>query len=94
MTRLWPRLPVRFPIGTKLIEFPAALRIAQDLIGLVDFLKLFFRRLFVLGDIWVVFPRERAKRFLDFFVRRLRRHAEDLVIIFEFNGHGDVAWQA
>ena len=93
MTRLWPRLRARFPIGAELVEFPAALRIAQDLVGLVDLLEFFLRRFFILGDIGMILARKRAEGLLDFVVRRLGRHAEHLIIIFEFNGHGGLAWQ-
>ena len=93
MTWLWARLSARFPIGTELIEFPAALRIAQNLVGLVNFLEFFLRRFFVFGDIRMILPREGAERPLDFLVGRLGRHSEDLIIIFEFNGHGERAWQ-
>ena len=93
MTRLWSRLRTRFPISTELVEFPAALRIAQDLVGLVDLLEFFLRRFFILGDIGMILARKRAEGFLDFVLRRRGLHAENLIVIFEFNGHGGRAWQ-
>ena len=66
-------------------------RMAQDLIGLVDFLEFLLRRLLVLGDIGMILPRQRAESLLDFLVRRLGRHTQDPVIVFEFSGHGGLA---
>ena len=85
------RLASRFPIGAQLVVLPATLRMAQDLIGLVDFLEFFLRRLLVLGDIGMILPRQRAEGLLDFLVRRLGRHTQNPVIVLEFSGHGGLA---
>src|ERR1035437_5133124 len=83
-----PRIHASIPIGTQLVVFPATFRIAQHLIGLVDFLEFLLRRLFVFGDVRMILAGQLAEALLDVFLRRLRRHPEHLVIIFEFNGHG------
>ena len=89
----FPRLRTCFPIRSEFVKFSAALRIAQDLVGLVDFLEFFLRRLFVLGDIRMILPRECAEGLLNVFTSRFGWHAKDLVIIFKFNGHGGRTWE-
>ena len=77
----------RLPVGSQLVIFPTAFGIAQNLVGFVEFLELFFGRFLVLGDIGMILAREPAKCLLDFFVRRPGSHPEYPVIVFEFNGH-------
>jgi hypothetical protein len=69
MTWLWSRS--RFPIGAELVEFPAAFRIAQNLVGFVDFLEFFLRRFFIFGDIGMILARECTEGLFDFVIRRL-----------------------
>ena len=42
----------------------------------------------------MVFARECAEGFLDFLFRRLGRHTQNFIIVFEISGHGDVAYTA
>src|SRR3569833_320653 len=53
------RLKIRalLPILTQLVVFHAFGGIAEDFVGLIDFLEFLFRLLFVLGDVGMIFPR-------------------------------------
>ena len=65
---------------TKLIVGRAFLRIAENLIGLIDFLKLFFRaRLLV--DIRMVLFSQLAIGFFYFIIRSAFADAQDFIII-------------
>ena len=81
------RLPACFPVGAQLVVFFATFRIAQDLIGLVDFLEFFLRRFFVLGYVRMILPRQHAESLLDLLVRSFGRNTQDPVIVLEFSGH-------
>ena len=93
-TGLRARLPACFPVGTQLIVLLATVRMAQDLIGFVDFLEFLLRHLLVFGDIGVILPRQRAESLLDFLVRGLGRHSQDPIIVLEFSGHDGLVLRA
>src|SRR5438876_1216593 len=88
-------LPVRgrleparsIPIGAELNIFFPFLGIAQHFISFVDFLKFFFGRLFVLGDIGMIFPSQLAKSATDFVLGGRFRNTECLVIISKLYRH-------
>src|SRR5581483_6227394 len=79
-----------FPVRTECIVFLPLLRVAQNLVGFVDFLKFRLGGLLVLllRDIGVVLPRELAKSLANLVLRRRFRYAEGLVVILELNRHG------
>ncbi len=76
------------PVCAQLIILSAFFRVAENFVGLVDFLEFLLGSGFVLGDIGVILTGECAERLLDFRVARVSGHAEDVVVVFEFNGHG------
>ena len=84
----WRKRAVVLPIHAKPVVFPAFFRIAQDFIGFIDLLELFLGRLLILGDVRVVLAREFAERLLDVRGGGVAWHAEDGVVVFEFDGHG------
>ena len=86
VSRLPPGLGV-LPIRAECIIFFALLRVAQDLVGFVDFLKLGLCGFLVLGHVRVVFPREFAKGFFDVGAAGIARDTEGLVVVFEVGGH-------
>src|SRR5579859_5723615 len=65
----WRRTKLRplFPIRAQLVVLLPFRRVAQNLVGLVYFLKLFFGLFLVLGNIGVIFPGKLAKSLLDIF---------------------------
>ena len=75
------------PIRAELVVFPAFLRIAEHLVGLVDLLELLLGRLLVLGHVRVVLARQLAERLLDVLGAGIARHAENRIVVFEFDGH-------
>src|SRR5213594_3719776 len=75
------------PIRAKLIVFLSLLRIAQDFVGFVDFLKLFFGGLFVLRDIGMMFSRQLAKSGANLIFARCLLDAECFVIISKLHRH-------
>src|SRR5882724_11699771 len=75
------------PIRAKLIVFLALFRIAKHLIGFVDFLKFFFGRLFIFGNIGMIFPRQLAKCTANLVVSGRFRNTKCLIIISELYGH-------
>lgn len=75
------------PVRAELVILTPLLRVAQDFIGLIDFLELFFRHFFVLGRIGVELSRELAKGGFHFLSSRGFRDAKGLVIITELRGH-------
>src|SRR6185312_16283571 len=79
------RLFVHPPVGAELVVLAALLRIAQDLVGLVDLLEASLGR-FVAGvHIRMMLAGELPVRLLQFLVRRRLRHSECLVVILEFH---------
>src|SRR6202035_331687 len=84
------RLAPFSPSRTKLVIFPTILRIAQDFVRFVNFLEFFFRSFLVFGHVRVVSAGQFAKGFFDLLIAGVARNAEDLVVIFEFDGHGAV----
>lgn len=76
------------PVGTILVVFSALLRIAQDFIGLVDFLELLLGSLLVLGQVGVMLSGEFPKGAFDVIRRGGFRHPKSLVVIAELCGHG------
>jgi hypothetical protein len=81
------KLRAGFPVCAKLIVLFAIGRVAQDLVGLVDLLKLFFCLFLVLGDIGMIFAREFPKSLLDVGITRVTRHAENLIVVSILNRH-------
>lgn len=79
-----PRL---IPIRSELIVLLPFLRIAQDLVGLVDLLKLFFRGFLVFRDVGMMLARQLSKRLLDLVVGRCFRNAKGFVIISKLDCH-------
>src|ERR1700745_203640 len=75
--RLEPARPV--PIRPELVVFLPLLWVAQYLVGFINLLKFFFRRLFILGDIGMIFPRQLAKRATDFVLGGRFRDTERFV---------------
>src|SRR5438046_4808571 len=88
-------LPVRrrlktartIPIRAELVVFLALLGVAQHLIGFVDFLKFFFGRLFILGNVGMIFPCQLAKCAADLVLGGGLRNTECLIIISELHRH-------
>jgi hypothetical protein len=76
------------PTRSELIVFAPLLRVAQDFVRLVDLLELVFSAGFVPRNIRVILPRQFPERLPDFIVRRAFADAEDLIVIFIFDGHG------
>src|ERR1039458_875032 len=62
-------------------------RVAQHLVGLVDFLELLFRLLLVLRDVRMEFARELAKSLLDFRIARPAGHTQGFVVVFILHRH-------
>jgi hypothetical protein len=82
-------LPFRvIPVCAQFIILSPLLWVAEDFVGLVDFLEFFFGSGLVLGDIGMISAGECAECLLDFRVARVSMHAENVVVVFEFNGHG------
>src|SRR5207244_7055375 len=75
------------PIGPELIVLLPLFRVAQYLVGFVDLLKFLFRRLFVLGDIGMMFPRQLAKCGANFILGGRFRDTECFVIVSKLNWH-------
>ena len=84
-----PRLPlllrllVHAPVGAQLVVLPALLRIAEDLVRLVDLLELRFRRLVARVHVGMVLARQLAVRLLDLLFRRRLGDAERGVVVLE-----------
>src|SRR5207247_10045192 len=68
------------PIRPELIVLLTLLRIAQDFVGFVDLLKLFFGGLFVLRDIGMMFSRQLAKSGSNLILARFLLDARRCVI--------------
>jgi len=75
------------PVFSQLVILPPLIRVAENLVGLVDFLESAFGTRFVFGDIGVIFACQFPKCLLDFSVARVLGHTENIVVIFELNGH-------
>ena len=75
------------PIGPKRIVAPAFLRIAQDLVGLVDLFESLFGGGFVFRHVGMIEPRKFAEGGLDLVRRGDARDAERLVVVLELHGH-------
>ena len=79
------------PVRPEFVVFFAFVRVAEDFVGLVDLFEFFLGRLFVLGQIGMVLPREFAEGFFDFVGRRRFGDTERLVVIAEFHGRRSLA---
>ena len=65
-TCLLSRLPSwMVPVRSQLIILPPLIRVAENFVGLVDFLELAFCAAFVFGDVGVIFAGEVTKGFFD-----------------------------
>ena len=82
---LLPRLLVHAPVGAELVVLLALLRIAEDLVRLVDLLELRLGRLVAGVHVGMMLAGELAVRLLDLFLRRALGDAERLVIVLEFH---------
>ena len=76
------------PVRAQLVIFSPFLRVAQDFVGLIKFLELFFRTFLILGDIGVMLACELAECLLDCIGARISGDAENVVVVLEFNCHG------
>src|SRR2546430_5756866 len=81
------KLRALFPVGSQLVIFLPLLRVAEDFVGLVDFLELFFGGLFVFGDVGMVLSREFAEGLANLLVARCTFDAQNPVIIPELYRH-------
>src|SRR5438046_1954905 len=81
------KLRALFPVGSQLVIFLPLFRVAEDFVGLVDFLEPFFGGLFVFGDVGMVLPREFAEGLADLLVARSAFDAQNLVIVPELYRH-------
>jgi hypothetical protein len=75
------------PVRAQLVVFFSLLRIAEDLVGFIQLLELFFRRCLVLIDVGMVFARQLSERLANLIVAGGLRDAERLVIISKLNSH-------
>jgi hypothetical protein len=75
------------PIRSQFVILFPFLRVAEDFIGLVEFLEFFLGGLFVLSDIGMMLAGELAKCLFDRVSTRVSMHAENFIIILKFNGH-------
>jgi hypothetical protein len=75
------------PIRSQFVILFPFLRVAENFIRLVEFLEVFLSGFLVFGDIGMVLSGEFAERLFDRFSTCVSMHAENLVIILEFNGH-------
>ena len=75
------------PVGAEAIVFFPLFRIAQHLVGLVDFLEFRLRSRPVLGDVRMVFAGQFAEGFFDIVLTGIAGDAQRGVIIFEFSRH-------
>ena len=73
------------PIRTEFIVFFPFLRIAENLVGLVDLFEFFLGRFFVLGQIGMVLAGQLAEGLLDFVGRGRFGHAEGFVVVAKFH---------
>ena len=73
------------PIRAEFVVFFALLRIAEDLVGLVDLFEFFLGRFFVLGQIGMVLAGQLAEGLLDFVSGGRFGHADRLVVVAEFH---------
>ena len=73
------------PIGAKFVVFLALLRVADYLVGLVDFLELDLGVLVVGIDIRMVLARQLAIRTLDLSLASSPRNAKSLIVIAKFH---------
>ncbi len=72
---------VGFKIGSELIVELPFFGIAQDVIGLLDFLKLFLGLLFVLCQVGMMFSSQAAIGLLNLALRCVARDSQNLVVI-------------
>src|SRR5687767_8786206 len=75
------------PVRAQLVIFFPLLRIAQDLVSLVELLEFLLGHPLVLVDVGMVFAGQLAKRLLDFVVARRLGNAQGFVIISELDCH-------
>src|SRR6516165_2650019 len=75
-----------FPVRAELVVFLPLFRVAQNLVGFIEFLEFFLGLFLVPGHVRVVFPRELAKGLLDFSIAGAAGNAENFIIIFVLYG--------
>jgi hypothetical protein len=73
------------PVGAELVVFFALLRVADYLVGLVDFLELDFGVLVAGIDVRMMLPRELPIRTLDLRLSSATRNAKRLLLISKFH---------
>ena len=83
----WRRSVAASPVGAQRVVFFAFFFIAENLVGLVDFLEFVFSLRLVFGDIGMILARQLAKRLSDFIFAGGTFDAQGLVIILKFNSH-------
>src|SRR5438046_5431586 len=77
----WWRTKLRalFPIRAEFVILLPLFRVAEDFVGLVDFLELLFGGLFVFGDVGMVLPREFAEGLANLLVARCAFDAQNQI---------------
>src|SRR5207249_7011428 len=75
------------PIRPQLVILLALGRVAQDFVGLIDFLELFLGLLFVFRHVRMVLPRQLAEGLLDVGFAGAAGHAQRFVVIFVSDRH-------
>ena len=81
------KLRAGLPVGAELVVFLALAGVAEDFVGLVDFLELGLGVFLVFGDVGVELAGELAESLLDVGLAGVTGDAEGLVIIFIADGH-------
>src|SRR5687767_12780168 len=66
-----------FPVRAKLVVLLTFFRIAEDLVGFVNFFEFLLGDLFVLGDVGMILPREFPEGFAKVVLAGAARHAQD-----------------
>src|SRR5439155_8113464 len=85
------------PVGAELVVVLSFLRVAQDLVSLVDFLEFLLGGFFVLRNVRMVLAREFAKGLANLLLACRALDAQTLVIILKLDSHssncGQPAWR-
>src|SRR5207302_8699532 len=81
------KLRALFPIRPEFVIFLPLLRVAEDFVGLVDVLELFFGGLIAFGAVGMLLSREFAESLANLFVARCRFDAEHPVILPQYYRH-------
>ena len=74
-------IPVRF----QLIALSSFLRVAENFVGRVDFLGLFFGNCLVYGNLDDLLVCGPVECHLEFLAARVSHHSEKVVVVLEFN---------